>query len=324
MNKEKLKGYVQLIRPYGIFIAMMPIIGAISNGIFNNLFLLLLVGIFANSFGFVQNDYFDIEIDKKSGYVAKRPLASGLISKKEALIFMFFLSFIPFVIVSIFFTYYSLAFLILFFIFYTIYNKFSKKFAWMEYSLGLAGTMIFLCGAFSQKENISSLSLLLSILPTLKYVFNVGVSANLKDIKYDLLQGVKTTPAIFGAKVSDTIYLPKSFIIYAYTIKIIFIFIAGIALFFAEPTFISISLFIVTTFALIYTINKIFENIENRKEMLFYAEIHEILTYVLIASIIYDYVAKNYNAFLSFALVILPPLWILFCLWIFFGGKPLE
>ena len=324
MNREKLKGYIQLIRPYGIFIAMMPIIGAISNGIFSNLFLLLLVGIFANSFGFVQNDYFDIEIDKKSGYVSKRPLASGLISKKEALIFMFFLSFIPFVIVSIFFTYYSTIFLVLFFIFYTIYNKFSKKFAWMEYFLGLAGTMIFLCGAFSQKESISLLSLLLSILPTLKYVFNVGISANLKDIKYDLLQGVKTTPAIFGAKVNKFIYLPKSFVFYAYAIKIIFIIIAGIALFYAEPTFISISLFVVTTLVLIYTINKIFENIEKRKEMLFYEEIHEILTYILIASIIYDYVAKNYNAFLSFALVIIPPLWILFCLWIFFGGKPLE
>lgn len=321
---KKLKGYIQLIRPYGIFVAMMPLLGAISNGIFSHLFLLLLIGIFSNSFGFVQNDYFDIEIDKKSGYVADRPLASGLISKKEALIFLFILSLIPFIITLFFFSYISLFFLILFFIFYTIYNKFSKKFAFMEYFLGLAATMIFLCGAFSLKNGATSLCITMAILPTLKYAFNVGISANIKDLKYDLMQGIKTTPAIFGAVANDKIELPTSFIIYGYFLKILFIAISLIALYFAKPTWIAVSLVAITSFALLYTIPRIFENLGNRRRMLFYAEIHEILTYVLMAAILYDYVAIKYNAFLSFSLLIVPPVWILLCLKLIFAGKPLE
>jgi len=319
----KLRAYLQLIRPYGIFIALMPILGAISNGIFHGLALLLVVGISANIFGFVQNDYFDIEIDKKSGYVANRPLASGLISKKEAIIFLSILFIISLLITFFFFSLLSLLFLLLYFLFYTVYNKYSKKFAWMEYSLGISASMIFLAGAFSYSKKISLLCLLLSFLPILKYAFNVGISANLKDIKYDLMQGVKTTPVMFGATVNDTIYIPHSFKIYAYAIKIVFVTISFIAILLTKP-FISLFLFIATSMLIFYTIPKIFENIERRQEMLFYAEIHEVLTYVMMASILYDYVAINTNAFLSFSLVILPPLWILASLRIIFAGKPLE
>jgi len=320
---EKLKGYLQLMRLYGIFIVMMPVLGAIANGIFHHLLFLLIVGIAANIFGFIQNDYFDIEIDKKSGYVANRPLASGLISKEEAIIFMAILFLISLLITMLFFSYFSLLFLLLYYLFYTIYNKFSKKFAWMEYSLGLAATMIFLAGSFSYKKEITLACFLASFLPLLKYAFNVGVSANLKDIKYDLMQSVITTPATFGAKVNDKIYLPKTFIYYGYALKIVFILISFSILYYL-PARISLLLITVTSFALLYTIYKIFENVEKRKEMLFYAEIHEIFTYIMLASIFYDYVAINVNAFLSFALIIFPPIWIILCLKIFFGGKPLE
>lgn len=319
----KLKAYIQLIRPYGIFIALMPLIGAIANGTFHDLLLLLLIGIFANSFGFVQNDYFDIEIDKKSGYVADRPLASGIISKKEAINLMAFLFLIPSLLAILFLSYYSFLFLMLYFAFYTLYNKFSKEFAFMEYCLGLAGMMIFLSGSFSHAKNISLSCLLLSILPILKYAFNVGISANLKDLEYDLQQGVKTTPAIFGVKVENGIHIPKNFILYGYLLKLIFIIISFMVFLF-NPSIFSFLLLIIISFLLFYTMNKIFENIRDRKTMLFYAEIHEIATYMLIVSILYDYIAYHYNAFLSFALLILPPVWILVCIKLFFAGKPLE
>jgi 4-hydroxybenzoate polyprenyltransferase len=320
---DKLRGYLQLMRLYGIFIVMMPILGAISNGIFSGLSFLLIVGICANIFGFVQNDYFDIEIDKKSGYVADRPLASGLISKEEAIAFMALLFIASVLITLVFFSHLSFLFLMLYYLFYTLYNKLSKRFAWMEYFLGLAAMMIFFAGAFSYKTEISLPCILISFLPLLKYAFNVGISANLKDLKYDLLQEVKTTPAVFGAKADNGIYVPKSFILYGYSLKIVFIIIVFFVLYYF-PAYISLLLVSVTSLFLIYTAYKVFENIEKRGEMLFYAEIHEILTYVMIASVLYDYVAIHYNVFLAFSLVIIPPLWIVFCLKIFFGGRPLE
>ncbi len=320
---NKLRAYLQLMRLYGIFIVMMPVMGAIANGIFHHLSLLLLVGIFANIFGFVQNDYFDIEIDRKSGYVADRPLASGVVSEKEAIVLMVALFLASILITMLFFSPFSFLFLLLYYLFYTIYNKFSKKFAWMEYSLGLAAMMIFLAGSFSFKNSISFSCILASLLPLLKYVFNVGVSANLKDIKYDLMQGVATTPTVFGVKTDEEIHIPSSFVYYAYGIKILFILISFL-IFLYIPARISILLAISISAALIYTIYKIFQNVNRRAEMLFYAEIHEIFTYMMIASIFYDYIAINTSAFLSFAILILPPIWIVACLKIFFGGRPLE
>jgi len=320
---ERWKAYVQLMRLYGIFMAMMPLLGALSNGIFDKLFFLLLVGISANIFGFVQNDYFDIEIDKKSGYVADRPLASGTISRGEAIALMALLFVISISITLAFFSYLSLLFLLLYYLFYTIYNRFSKRFAWMEYALGMAGTMLFLAGATSLRRDINTATMLMAFLPLIKYAFNVGVSANIKDLKYDSMQGVVTTPAIFGAYADDMVHIPVNFMNYAYILKIIFALIAIASLYF-YPAYISPFLVLASIAAMLYTIPRIFENVNNRPAMLFYAEIHEIITYVAIASIPYDYVAMNCSAFLAFAIVVLPPLWIVGVLKIMFGGRPLE
>jgi len=320
---ERWRAYVQLMRLYGIFMAMMPLLGALSNGIFNNLLWLLIVGISANIFGFVQNDYFDIEIDKKSGYVADRPLASGAISKGEAVTLMALLFVVSVSITLAFFSYLSLLFLLLYYFFYTIYNRFSKKFAWMEYALGMAGTMIFLSGATSLKEEIGTSTMFIAFLPLLKYAFNVGVSANLKDLKYDSMQGIVTTPSIFRAYADDMIHIPVSFIRYGYALKLLFSLIALTALYF-YPMYISPFLVLASIAAMLYTMTKIFENVNNRSSLLFYAEIHEILTYMVIASIPYDYIAIHSHVLLAFAVLVLPPLWILAVIKIMLGGKPLE
>lgn len=312
------------MRIYGIFIAMMPLLGAVSNGIFHGFIFLLIAGICSNIFGFVQNDYFDVEIDRQSGYVSNRPLAIGLISEKEAIVFMAILLAIPFIITIFLFSTYAFLFLMLYFFFYTVYNRYSKKFAFMEYSLGLAGTMIFLYGAFSFKEEISIYCFLISLLPILKYAFNVGVSANLKDIEYDLRQEVRTTPSLFNINL-EKFSIPKGFILYGYSLKIIYVIIAFFALYVTQmEAYFSFLLLIVNSLFLFYTIKKIFDNFGNRRKMLFYAEIHEILSYTLMVSILYDYVAIKYSPLFSFSLLILPPLWIILSLKILFGGKPLE
>ena len=82
-----MKDYLILIRPYGmLFLGFTPVFGAIANGEFNflHLTLLLIIGIFAHIFTFVQNDYYDIAIDSKSKYVSNRPLLGGIITKKKA------------------------------------------------------------------------------------------------------------------------------------------------------------------------------------------------------------------------------------------------
>ena len=81
-----MKNYLILIRPYGmLFLGFTPVFGAIANGEVNyfNLIILLIIGLLAHVFTFVQNDYYDIEIDSKSEYVSNRPLVKGNITQKK-------------------------------------------------------------------------------------------------------------------------------------------------------------------------------------------------------------------------------------------------
>ena len=82
-----MKNYLILIRPYGmLFLGFTPVFGAIANGEFNliHLTILLIIGLLAHIFTFVQNDYYDTAIDSKSKYVSNRPLVTGSITQKTA------------------------------------------------------------------------------------------------------------------------------------------------------------------------------------------------------------------------------------------------
>ena len=48
-----------------------------------HLSLLLIIGLLGHIFVFVQNDYYDIEVDRQSKYVVQRPLTSGVISRTQ-------------------------------------------------------------------------------------------------------------------------------------------------------------------------------------------------------------------------------------------------
>ena len=109
-TKEKIKGYIKLMRPYGaIYVPLIAVFGALCNRQFHffPLFGLFIIGIFSHIFGFVQNDYFDREIDKKSKYVSERPLAKGIVSQKGRFFYFYSLfSHLLFSLISFFLPYY--------------------------------------------------------------------------------------------------------------------------------------------------------------------------------------------------------------------------
>jgi 4-hydroxybenzoate polyprenyltransferase len=101
-----IKEYIKLIRPYGIlFIGFTPVFGALCNGEFDvfHLSLLLLIGLLGHIFVFVQNDYYDVEVDRQSKYVVQRPLTSGLVSRTNARILFLGSFFISIALAIVFF-----------------------------------------------------------------------------------------------------------------------------------------------------------------------------------------------------------------------------
>lgn len=91
---NKISAYISLIRPINFFITAIVVIvsGIISSLIEINWLQLILAGISAGltaAAGNVINDFYDIDIDKIVH--KKRPLVTGRISRKEALVFYTFL-----------------------------------------------------------------------------------------------------------------------------------------------------------------------------------------------------------------------------------------
>jgi len=333
-----LKDYAKLIRPYGmLYLGLTPVFGTICNGEFHllDLFLLLIIGLLAHVFTFVQNDIFDIEVDKKSSYVTERPLVSGVISKKVAIVIVLFSFIIPIVIAIIFlFSILSFFILIISFFLVTIYNKFSKKIFGMEYVLAIGIFTFGLFGALTVRDDISSLAIIVSFVAMMQWLFSVGIFANLKDVKYDTKTGVKTTPAIFGVKaIKNTLKIPLSFKIYAFSIKTIHIIAAALSFIFyyTSPYVFNLPIplifFIILSGIVLCLVGKILSTpLSERDKMLVYEGLQEGLAFLLIPIVLLSYLFENIGIIQTLVLIALMIIWPLSSLRIVFGKKliPLE
>jgi geranylgeranylglycerol-phosphate geranylgeranyltransferase len=85
-----MKAFVELLRPINAVMSMVGVyVGysiAVQQFVFNESILLALVSVaFISGAGQAINDYFDLEIDKKTG--KKKPLVLGTVTKNQALVF---------------------------------------------------------------------------------------------------------------------------------------------------------------------------------------------------------------------------------------------
>jgi 4-hydroxybenzoate polyprenyltransferase len=319
-----MKQCLIIFRPYGmLFLGLTPVFGALANGEFAplNLIILLIIGLLAHIFTFVQNDYYDIEIDSKSKYVANRPLSSGDISKKTV-IFIFISALLVSLILSVFlFNIYSFLVLILSFICMTLYNKYSKRLAGMEYILSLGVFFYGLFGALTVATSISNLAILVGSFVFLQWLFSVGISANLKDVEFDTKLGIKTTPVWFGVHISGkSLVVSFKFKVYSYSIKIIHILIAFfIFTLYCRSSYvfnisIAIMIFIIISLILIYLTHKILTTtLKKRDTMLKYMGLQEGLSFLLLPvsmlSLLIEIISFPITTILLIVMILWPLIW---------------
>ncbi len=334
----RFREYAKLIRPYGIlFLGFTPVFGAICNGEtdFTNLFILFIIGILAHIFTFVQNDIFDIEIDKKSSYVSERPLIIGTVSRGEA-IFLVIFSLLASVALAGVFLFTNLSFLVLLlsFLLMTLYNKYSKRLFAMEYVLGIGVFTYSLFGALTVSEKVSTLAIIIGLVGMMQWLFSVGVFANMKDVKYDTKMGVKTTPTIFGVKeADDSLQIPIVFKCYAFAIKILHISIASLPFLLQFTSIYVFNLplpplfFIFLSIIILYLVAKIFYTpLSRRDNMLIYEGLQEGLSLLLIPIALMGFLFEKIGVTQTMLIIILMILWPLSSLRVVFGKKliPLE
>ena len=85
---KKFNAYAKLLRLPGLGgLAIPPVFGAISVGVYDfyKLSILFIIGALSAIYGFVLNDYADVELDRLVKELHGKPLVSGAISKKSAI-----------------------------------------------------------------------------------------------------------------------------------------------------------------------------------------------------------------------------------------------
>jgi 4-hydroxybenzoate polyprenyltransferase len=220
--------YLRLLRPHGAAATgVVGVIGALIMGLRNPLLLslLFLVGVLVHFFLFVLNEYADVFVDSHSRDLQKKPLVSGVITKRQALgiavisvvgayslIAVFFSSLYPFVFFSL--TVLSAI----------IYDLFGKKIPLGD--LFVAGTCFFFCffGASTVSIHFSPLVVIVSCVMFFHILFNNTVEGGLKDADHDFLAGAKTTVARLGVKVHEgKLMITPQFTAFSYGVKLTYI-----------------------------------------------------------------------------------------------------
>lgn len=189
------------------------------------LVVLFIIGIFYHIFGFVLNEYIDINVDKKSIDLKDKPLVSGSISKKQALLVVILSIFCCYVLILIFLrSIYTLSFFSLSLIFGGIYDLYGKKILGLDFVL--AGGFFFLCltGSSTVSIDFNLLIYLFCLLYFFQIVYNNAVEGGLKDVGHDSTAGAKTLATFMGVTVEKGILrITKSFIIFSYVLRFIFL-----------------------------------------------------------------------------------------------------
>jgi 4-hydroxybenzoate polyprenyltransferase len=333
-----IREYGRLIRPYGIlFLGFTPVFGALCNGQFDgfHLAVLLVIGLLIHVFTFVQNDYYDVEVDRQSKYVDSRPLTAGAITRKQAFILYLcvFLFSVIFTVVFLF-TLRSMAMLFVSFFLVTLYNKYSKRISGMECVLGAGVFTTGIFGALTVSDSVAPLVLIISSVGFLQWMFSVGVSANLKDVEFDTKLGIRTTPVIFGVKAEGKILKkPVVFILYAYGVKIAHLLVAfspfllgyTSLLVFGFPIPV-VSFLLIGSIIMITTYGVLSSSLEKRDRMLRYEGIQEGFSLLLIPCVLLSYLVDHFGGFYTVLLFLVMILWPLFILRVLYGKTliPLE
>ena len=226
LNKKTLIEFAKLSSVHFVFLtAVIPVTGAIAMGE-KDLFILtviFLIGLAAHTVGFAFNHYSDIEVDRLSDHISKRPLPSGSISKKHALIYILSWFFFGLILTLYFFGSKLLLLYLLGITLAAIYDAYSKKIIGMDFILGASVVTGVLFGAATvsfQFPNIIYVFCVLAFLQTLNLNLIAG---GIKDADHDYLIHSKHLSTQLGLRAENGVFcVPNSFKIIAYLFGFIY------------------------------------------------------------------------------------------------------
>ena len=157
---NKIAAYARLLRLPAIgALGIVPVIGALTIGItdLTDLSIVFIIGTFSCIYGFLLNDYVDIELDKLVDDLKKKPLVSGAVPKKAALTISIFLILLSFFFISILwhrhgfdeYKFMALISIILAGLLGSVYDIYGKKIIGSDFLVAISVSFVYLFGALS-------------------------------------------------------------------------------------------------------------------------------------------------------------------------------
>lgn len=186
--------------------------------------LLFIIGLLGHIFGYVLNEYIDIEVDKKLSYKIQKPLVSGIIPKKNALIISITAFILACIIVFAYFPYFlSIVLLSIAAILTIIYDVYGKKIPFSDFVVAGTLSVFILFGASTLNTRIPDIVYIASLIFFFDVVFMNFVEGGIKDIDHDSKAGAKTMATRMGIMIKNNkLIISTRFRIFAYALRIFF------------------------------------------------------------------------------------------------------
>jgi 4-hydroxybenzoate polyprenyltransferase len=316
----KIVEYARLLRFPGLGgLAIPVIIGAITVNQNLDLYyyiILFVIGSLSSIYGFVLNDYADINVDKLSEELHERPLVKGIISPNTAVIICCFS--VAFTFLMIFLLFYGktvdiyrfMAVIVIVFacILGTIYNFFGKRFAGSDFLVALSVSFVFLFGALSVGQ--PNLFTWIIFVLTFNNLFHMNaIEGGIKDSDHDYKHGVKNIALFYGVKVDDkNIYIPVKLKIFSISIRLFsaFLLLSPFVFYNINYYLWQIVILILMIIGVLYfSIRLLSIKIFNRNQIRKYIATQSFLRYSLVPIMLISTIGVLY----SLILIIFPILW---------------
>ncbi|MEF8849036.1 MAG: UbiA family prenyltransferase, partial [Candidatus Thermoplasmatota archaeon] len=227
----KISAFAKLIRLPGVgTLGLIPVIGALTMGAqgIYDLTLIFVIGALAGIYGFLLNDYVDVEVDRLVKDLQKKPLVSGEVSRKTALTISIILILLSFLFIFLlwhgetihFYRFIGVLCIITAGILGTIYNIYGKKIVGSDFLVATSVSLVFLFGALAYGKP-KPITWIIFILTFNNILYMNAIQGGLKDADHDYRKGVKNIALWSGLKIKkDDIFVPLSFKTFGMGIRI--------------------------------------------------------------------------------------------------------
>jgi 4-hydroxybenzoate polyprenyltransferase len=219
---NKITAYARLLRIPGLGGLGIPaVIGALTVGVtdLSSLIILFIIGSLSAIYGFILNDYADVELDRLIKELKGKPLVDGTIKLKAAVFVCFLCAMFAFFFIFLLWygktldelKFIALISIVLAGILGSIYDLYGKKVAGSDVLVAISMAFIFLLGVTSFGAP-TAISWIVFILTFNQALHMNAVEGGIKDADHDFMMGVHNLALASGVKVDgEKLYIPLRF-----------------------------------------------------------------------------------------------------------------